>query len=1032
MRTLNATLLASMDTGNYDPYFLATIQDNYTGNVILSTAPVGYELSDLELTLTVQMPAFLDVPFYRTSVVLTRGVTIAGLHYTLDSSKFTIINSTWDGNFQTFKCHLVPRVHYSAAGDLTYNQVITAFCATFGKTAVFLTPGAAWLSYQFLPTGKMIILNNAQTFFQQLKQKYFIFACDNGNDEILFYTAFTHVTASQYSVTGYRFALDKNVDQRRQYIWRDENETLHQTVPSFAYSIQIDATVQSVLSLTDLGSGIVLCGTYKNAFDMGLIYRSTDYGQTWTLVLNTTEAGVYSLVSPAPGIVLAAGYPDGFVFRSVDYGLTWNLVINIGDSSTGSLTDCGNGIVLMAHTNSGGTGVQVYKSSDYGLTWANKATLGAETALYAIYYVGAGVCLAGTYPGGKVWRSTDYGDHWSLIQQLGTQTAVQSFVGIGPSIILAGTANNGEIWKSIDAGVTWAKVYSSPEQTIWTLNTLGAGVVLAGTGPNGRVYRSTDYGVTWKLVQALGAELSVRSFITLGNGATLAGTGENAMIFKSLNCAADLDIIHNLGFMPSTAVEPTAYFLLAAPKFDPFPVHLKYQSSDYIHLDLLQGGTYDFTCAEVIEVLDLKSVKPFTKTPQGKITSMSYYMLINQTEWLSNTAVGPLPGTIERVGSYTPLVTANFNGLLSVNDNNVQAAFDDIDDHVRRKLVTGLTYYVRTDGDDANDGLSDDVLGAFLTIQHAVDVVSELDIHGMNLVIQLADGTYNEGVSLKNVIGYAVEGNLIIKGNTATPANVVVNLANYGINAIGLNTTWLIQDMKLVDSPSSTLGVCLYADLGAKLLYRNMEFGTAGFAHVWASALGSVRWYSTSAGTCTISGNSQSHWRSTGGGLIRGQTVSIVTVGTPAFSLGFAFANRGSIILCNGCTFSGTGATGKYFDIQLGALVYTGSNSLTYLPVNAAGTISQSNYDNVQEVGVASGLVGFYGIVPVARPSAYTQTYATASKTVPNMTYVAPSGGGTVDTQARASLVQLAADTLAYLKVITAMIDDLQSLGILQ
>jgi hypothetical protein len=81
-----------------------------------------------------------------------------------------------------------------------------------------------------------------------------------------------------------------------------------------------------------------------------------------------------------------------------------------------------------------------------------------------------------------------------------------------------------------------------------------------------------------------------------------------------------LDIIHNLGFLPSTAVEPTAYYLLAQPKFDPFPVHLKYQSSDFIRINLLQGGTYDFTCAEVTEVLDLKE------------KSMPYRMLISQTE----------------------------------------------------------------------------------------------------------------------------------------------------------------------------------------------------------------------------------------------------------------------------------------------------------------------------------------------------------------------------------------------------------------
>jgi len=97
MRLLNATLLAAMDTGNYDLYFLATIQDNFNGNVYLSAAPTGYELSDLELVLTVQMRRH-DVPSIEHRIVLTRGVTIAGLHYTLSTSKFTIINSTWDGN----------------------------------------------------------------------------------------------------------------------------------------------------------------------------------------------------------------------------------------------------------------------------------------------------------------------------------------------------------------------------------------------------------------------------------------------------------------------------------------------------------------------------------------------------------------------------------------------------------------------------------------------------------------------------------------------------------------------------------------------------------------------------------------------------------------------------------------------------------------------------------------------------------------------------------------------------------------------
>ena len=692
MRLLDSTLLSSMDSGNYDPYFLLTISDTLSGNVLFTGTPVGYELSDLELIITVQMPAFLDVPFYRTAVILTRGTLVLGTPYTLSTSKFTIIKSTWDGSFQTFKCHLIPRVHYSAPGDQTYSQVITAFCAYFGKTAVFLTPAAAWLSYQFLPTGKTMTLNDAQTFFQQLKQKYFIFACDNGSDEILFYTAFTNVTSPQYSIPGYRFAIDYNVYQKRQYIWRDEAETLHQTSPSFSYLVQLQGNIEAILSLVDLGAGVVLAGSYKNDAGGGKIFRSTDYGQTWDTGFDTGYEGVFSMVNLGGGILLAAGYYGGYIYRSTDYGVTWEWLLELDVDTTGCLIDLGNGIVLCGHTNdTGHPGCQVWKSVDYGLTWAQAAILGTETNLDSMVYLGSGVCIAGTALGGKIFRSTNYGDTWTMVQQLGSETGIYCLLNLGDGIVLAGTNPGGKIYKSTNSGTSWALAYDSPEQSIYTLNTLGSGIVLAGTGMGGKVYRSLDYGAHWAVIATLGTEQSVRSFVALGNGVVLAGTGEHAMIYKSLNCGADLDIIHNLGFLPSTAVEPSAYTLLAPPKFDPFMVHLKYQSSDYIRVNLTQGGTYDFTCAQVTEVLDLKSIHTKNITFQGKRNAFPYYMVIGQTEWLTDTATGPLPSTIERVASYTPLVTANFEDILTKYDNNLQAAMDRLDNHTHGPQLVGKT-----------------------------------------------------------------------------------------------------------------------------------------------------------------------------------------------------------------------------------------------------------------------------------------------------------------------------------------------------
>ena len=110
----------------------------------------------MTLTVTIQSPVFLDLLYFRTAVILSRGCTVAGVNYAEDTSGFTIIDTKWDGNFQTFNCDLIPRRYYTAPGDLTYSQVITAFCLAYGRTAVFLQPAATWLSYQFYPDGRSI------------------------------------------------------------------------------------------------------------------------------------------------------------------------------------------------------------------------------------------------------------------------------------------------------------------------------------------------------------------------------------------------------------------------------------------------------------------------------------------------------------------------------------------------------------------------------------------------------------------------------------------------------------------------------------------------------------------------------------------------------------------------------------------------------------------------------------------------------------------------------------------------------------
>jgi hypothetical protein len=90
--------------------------------------------------------------------------------------------------------------------------------------------------------------------------------------------------------------------------------------------------------------------------------------------------------------------------------------------------------------------------------------------------------------------------------------------------------------------------------------------------------------------------------------------------------------------------------------------------------------------------------------------------------------------------------------------------------NVPNRTTADITYYVRPDGNDNNDGLSNTAGGAFKTITKAISIIPHIVNH--NFTINVADGTYNEVVTLEGKNG---SGLCSLVGNPATPANVKVN-----------------------------------------------------------------------------------------------------------------------------------------------------------------------------------------------------------------------------------------------------------------
>jgi hypothetical protein len=115
------------------------------------------------------------------------------------------------------------------------------------------------------------------------------------------------------------------------------------------------------------------------------------------------------------------------------------------------------------------------------------------------------------------------------------------------------------------------------------------------------------------------------------------------------------------------------------------PANLKYMSGDSVRFSLNGAVEIWPTCLDVTEIFE-----PNTN-------NMAWRMELSPLWYFTSSAGGAMPSTIERVANYTPLNTSYFDGVLSPSDNNVQAAFDTVDNNVYSKadvdsLIAGASF----------------------------------------------------------------------------------------------------------------------------------------------------------------------------------------------------------------------------------------------------------------------------------------------------------------------------------------------------
>lgn len=250
----------------------------------------------------------------------------------------------------------------------------------------------------------------------------------------------------------------------------------------------------------------------------------------------------------------------------------------------------------------------------------------------------------------------------------------------------------------------------------------------------------------------------------------------------------------------------------------------------------------------------------------------------------------------------------------------------------REKLTAPRTYYVRTDGSDANTGLSNTAGGAFATIQKAIDTASALDNGGYDVTITVGAGTFTGTNVFKSFVG---GGKIVISGAGAGSTVVQVSTAGTACFSLPNGATPLVGQYDIVNMTLQATAVdCFGIDLGygqgGVVTFGGIEFGSFSSGTHLRAGHGAL--LSSASRAYSISGASNIHIYCTDGGQVRVQNATVTLSGTVTLGI-FVVAERHGNVLCNANTYSGTASGTKY---QVGALSY--ALGVSTFPGSTAGT----------------------------------------------------------------------------------------------
>lgn len=348
----------------------------------------------------------------------------------------------------------------------------------------------------------------------------------------------------------------------------------------------------------------------------------------------------------------------------------------------------------------------------------------------------------------------------------------------------------------------------------------------------------------------------------------------------------------------------------------------------------LQAGTTALLLADYVS--RIPTFIPTTGAPSDAVgspgniavdTSANVFYVKGATTWGSAVSmVGPA-GELTRLnavagGDLAAWTGANSGQIRKATAAEVRAAGGGL----REKVASARIYYVRTDGSDTNDGLSDSPSGAKQTISAAVAEMYRADHNGTMPSIYIGDGTYAERITLAGLPVGATS--VRIRGGT-TSDSVKINQLWAISNAVGSvdRHITLMQSNGLSSSSGARLSC-----VGTAVL--KFETGTAMSISTFGTVEINYANVVIKQPVITIVNND--------GGIFNAFSATITLEGVNAWPSSGAFYSIGrGYFWLQSATFVGS-ATGRRASLGTQSWLNTAGAGETLIPGTLAATVAAS------------------------------------------------------------------------------------------